>query len=532
MYKEYFGLKDLPFSIAPDPHYLYMSNQHREALAHLLYGINSNGGFILLTGAVGTGKTTICRCLLEQMPENTNIAFILNPKLTVTELLAAICDELGIHYPENNKSIKVFIDNINEYLLNEYANRRKTVIIIEEAQNLSFDVLEQVRLLTNLETNQQKLLQIIMIGQPELIEILFRPEMSPLAQRITARYHIEPLSKEEVAHYVAHRLSVAGVSKALFLPETINKLYALSNGIPRLINLICDRALLGAYAHGKERIDKSTIIRASQEVFGDYNVKKQPRRHFKKALVSLMIIIAAGAALAAIYYNQKNYLPLLLETEKPAQTNIEKQAHLDSLQDQKPIPNSKEMAYHALFKQWNLIYQPKNNNYCEQAKNQGLQCLTGIGSLDAILMLNRPAVLKMYDNTGQEFYAALIAVKTPVATLVLGDEEKNVHIKEIKQHWLGDYTILWKTPPDYKSAIRLGVKGSEVEWLASQLALIHGKTSSIKNKVFDNELAMQVKKFQLSEGLMPDGIAGPLTLIRLNTIVDSKEPLLIEKEGR
>lgn len=528
MYKEYFGLKELPFSIAPDPRYLYMSDQHREALAHLLYGINSNGGFILLTGEVGTGKTTICRCMLEQMPENTNIAFIINPKLSVAELLAAICDELGIRYPQDNKSIKVFIDYINEYLLNEYANGRKTVIIIEEAQNLSFNVLEQVRLLTNLETNEQKLLQIIMIGQPELIEILSRPEMKQLSQRITARYHMGPLSKNEVSSYVAHRLSVAGVSKTLFTPETINKLYSLSKGIPRLINLICDRALLGAYAHGKERIDKLTIIRASQEVFGDHKVNKH-RNYLKWSLVGLLIIVA-GVALAATYYNYYNYNQ---RSQPQVLLKIEEPAPLDSLQDQEPITNSKEMAYHALFKQWNLIYQSKNNNYCEQVKNQGLLCLTGVGSLDTLLMLNRPAVLKMYDNTGQEFYAALIAIKEQVATLVLGNETKKVNVKEIQQKWLGDYTILWRPPPGYKGDIRLGVKGSEVEWLAGQLALIYGKEApSIKNQMFDDELALQVKKFQLSEGLIPDAIAGPLTLIRLNTIIGSKEPLLIEKEGR
>lgn len=422
MYKEYFGLKELPFSIAPDPRYLYMSDQHREALAHLLYGINSNGGFILLTGAVGTGKTTICRCMLEQMPENTNIAFMLNPKLTVAELLAAICDELGISYPKDNKSIKVFIDNINKYLLNEYASGHKTVIIIEEAQNLSFDVLEQIRLLTNLETNQQKLLQIIMIGQPELIELLSQPEMRPLAQRITARYHMGPLSKKEVTYYVAHRLSVAGGSKTLFLPDTINKLYAMSKGIPRLINLLCDRALLGAYAHGKERIDKSTLAIASQEVFGDHNIKKQHRRHLKRALISL-IIIAAGVALTATYYNhynQKFQPPILLKTEEPL--------HLYSLQGQEPIPDSKEMAYHALFKQWNLIYQSKNNNYCEQVKNQGLLCLTGVGSLDTLRMLNRPAVLKMYDNAGQEFYAALIAFKVIYFTIPAAHKCRRINI--------------------------------------------------------------------------------------------------------
>jgi general secretion pathway protein A len=244
MYKDYFGLKELPFSIAPDPRYLYMSEQHREALAHLVYGMNTDGGFVLLTGEVGTGKTTVCRCLLEQIPENIDVAFILNPKLSVHELLASICDELRIQYPQGNNSIKVFIDHINAYLLDAHARDRKTVLIIEEAQNLSTDVLEQIRLLTNLETNQQKLLHIIMLGQPELRDKLSRPELRQLSQRITARYHLGSLSRHEVYGYVSHRLSVAGGHRKLFPDSVIGTLHRLSNGIPRLINLICDRAML------------------------------------------------------------------------------------------------------------------------------------------------------------------------------------------------------------------------------------------------------------------------------------------------
>jgi len=199
MYKKYFGLRETPFSIAPDPRYLYLSELHREALAHLMYGMNSDGGFILLTGEVGTGKTTICRSMLERIPGNINIAFILNPKMTVEELLASICDELGVIVPEKNTSIKVFVDYINKYLLEEHAMGRKTVLIIEEAQNLSTEVLEQLRLLTNLETNERKLLQIIMLGQPELQEKLARTELRQLSQRITARFHLEPLSAKDIS---------------------------------------------------------------------------------------------------------------------------------------------------------------------------------------------------------------------------------------------------------------------------------------------------------------------------------------------
>lgn len=305
MYKQHFGFKELPFSIAPDPRFLYMSEQHREALAHLVYGMNADGGFVLLTGEVGTGKTTVCRCMLEQIPESADISFILNPKMTVGELLATFCDELGIVYPEGNQSVKVFVDRINAYLLDAHARGRKTILIIEEAQNLGPDVLEQIRLLTNLETNRQKLLQIIMIGQPELKEILSRPELRQLSQRITARYHICPLTKSEVGAYVGYRLSVAGSKSKLFPDSIIGKLYQMSFGIPRLINVICDRALLGAYVQGKDTVDKKTLVKAAQEVFGERDIYKRPRKALTWVLTCIVLVIC-GVAVASTYYNYKS----------------------------------------------------------------------------------------------------------------------------------------------------------------------------------------------------------------------------------
>ena len=269
MYKEYFGLKEDPFSIAPDPQFLYMSSRHREALAHLIYGMKADSGFVLLTGEVGTGKTTVCRCLLGQIPDKSEIAFILNPKLSVVELLATICDELRIGYPAGNQSVKVFIDQINLYLLKAHAEGKRTVLIIDEAQNLSIDVLEQIRLLTNLETDKRKLLQVVMLGQPELNHLLNQPELRQLSQRVTARYHLEPLSKHELQGYLSHRLAVAGVERPLFPEKTIGKLYSLTGGVPRLINLLCDRALLGAYVKEENIISPALLTEAASEVFGE-----------------------------------------------------------------------------------------------------------------------------------------------------------------------------------------------------------------------------------------------------------------------
>ena len=285
VYKEYFRLTDLPFSIAPDPTYLYMSEKHREALAHLIYGVNSEGAFVLLTGEVGTGKTTICRCMLDQLPQNCDIAFILNPRLTELELLATICEEIGIDRLDDTTSIKGFVDRINRHLLDSHAAGRKTLLIIDEAQNLTSSVLEQLRLLTNLETNRCKLLQIVLIGQPELRDMLARRELRQLSQRITARFHLNPLSKGELADYVVHRLTIAGARRRLFHPTAIARLFRLSGGIPRIINLICDRALLGTYTQGKARVDKNTLCRAASEVLGDLRSEGRRNNQFERFML-------------------------------------------------------------------------------------------------------------------------------------------------------------------------------------------------------------------------------------------------------
>jgi general secretion pathway protein A len=296
MYRKHFEMKRQPFSIAPDPRYLYMSGQHREALAHLIYGIRSDGGFVLLTGEVGTGKTTICRRLLETLARNIVAAFVIHPSYSVAELLAAVCDEFGLSYPRKT-SVKGLVDRINSFLLDLNARRKKAILIIDEAQNLSPEVLEEIRLLTNLETNERKLLQIILVGQPELREKLARPELRQLAQRIVARCHLGPLSKAEVVNYVNHRLTVARGKAELFSPEALNSLYVYSRGIPRLINVICDRALLGAFVQGKDSVDRATLTKAAGEVLGD---RLPGTDHKWPAALLTGILILAGVGL--LYY--------------------------------------------------------------------------------------------------------------------------------------------------------------------------------------------------------------------------------------
>ena len=273
LYGPWFGLQREPFSIAPDPRALFMSERHREALAHLLYGVQGGGGFVLLTGEIGAGKTTVSRCFLEQVPPQCQVAYVFNPRQTVDELLASVCQEFGLKSgPEAppGRSVKVQVDALNTFLLASHAQGRSSVLIIDEAQALSADVLEQLRLLTNLETHERKLLQIVLIGQPELRTMVARPGLEQLAQRIIARYHLGPLSAPDTARYVQHRLSVAGlVGPSPFDAAALKRVYQRSGGVPRRINLLCDRALLGAYAMGRRVVDAAIVARAAAEVEGE-----------------------------------------------------------------------------------------------------------------------------------------------------------------------------------------------------------------------------------------------------------------------
>ncbi len=291
-YSEFFRLREPPFSIAPNPRYLFLSERHREALAHLLYGVVNGNGFVALTGEVGTGKTTLCHCLLEQLPENVDLALILNPRVDARELLASLCDELRISYPKDTSSLKVFSDTLNTHLLATHARGRNTILLIDEAQNLSFDVLEQVRLLTNLETSETKLLQIILVGQPELNALLGQTNLRQLNQRITARYHIEPLSLTECRTYIEHRLSVSGAQEPIFSHSAIRKIYHFSGGIPRLINIICDRALLGAYSTGIHKVDSLIVRKAAKEVLLQTPKKRQNFYGWKFFVVAATILLA------------------------------------------------------------------------------------------------------------------------------------------------------------------------------------------------------------------------------------------------
>jgi general secretion pathway protein A len=541
MYQHYFGLAEAPFSIAPDPRYLYLSQRHQEALAHLLYGVNGDGGFVLLTGDVGAGKTTVCRCVLQQIPATCDVAYIFNPRLTVEELLSTICVEFGIACPPGNTSIKVFVDSINVYLLDAHARGRHTVLIIDEAQNLSAEVLEQMRLLTNLETDQRKLLQIILLGQPEFATMLERPELLQLRQRIVARYHLGPLSRAEVASYVRHRLEVSGAQRQLFPARLMGRLYRLSGGVPRVINVLCDRALLGAYVQSKERVDAATLAQAAREVF------HQPagRRKLLRALAAGVILLSGAALALALYWKEQGEsrsvaaqagLAAPVVAAMPA-TAVHQEARpeaalTDALEwpADEPFGDSRALAYAALFRAWGADYQ--RGDACRQAESLGLRCHTARGGLDQLRELNRPAVLLLRDGQGREFHATLSALDDKTAGFALGTQTRTVAIGALAVQWSGQYTLLWRMPPDARENMRSGESGPAVAWLSGQLAQAQGRAAEPgKDPLFDQALLRQVKQFQLAEGLIPDGVVGPRTLMRLAGVADRAAPKLSRKQA-
>lgn len=526
MYQSYFGLSAAPFSIAPDPHYLYMSQRHQEALAHLLYGIHGAGGFVLLTGEIGAGKTTVCRCLLEQLPETCDVAYIFNPRLTALELLATICAEFHIEVASEFASIKQYVDVLNTYLLNAHACGRQSLLIIDEAQNLSSDVLEQMRLLTNLETSERKLLQIILIGQPELQAMLAQPELKQLAQRIVARYHLGSLNRQEVGAYVQHRLEVAGTQRQLFSKAALNRIHRLSGGIPRLINLLCDRALLGAYVQGKERVDRATLAQAAREV----TFHSPPRRtayYLAVGLVASMVLMTVTyrAILFPSEMAADGVHSGVVKSAPPQEfpAVLDSPVYSASLSDQKG-------ALSALFKVWGMQY--RDGDSCQQLEVAGLHCQVDRGGLDDLRRINLPAILTLRDRADQVFSALLTGLDSDSATFVVNSETRTVALNALATQWDGQYTFLWRKPAEARGEIKPGSRGAEVAWLAEQLARLHGMSIKAPDTlVYDESLMWQVKQFQLAQGLVPDGVTGSLTLLRLSAATDPTAPRLFAVKG-
>jgi general secretion pathway protein A len=530
MYLKFFGLNEKPFAITPDPRYLYLSERHAEALAHLMYGINESGGFVQLTGEVGTGKTTIVRSLLAQAPKDAEIALILNPKMTAPEFLLTICEELGIDVPGvSRQSLKDLVDILSRHLLEAHAAGRRVVLVVDEAQNLSPEVLEQVRLLTNIETNTQKLLQIILIGQPELRELLARNELRQLAQRITGRYHLDPLSGEETTAYVRHRLRVAGATNDILSPWALRETFRLSRGVPRVINVLSDRALLGAYSLDRHRVTGTLVRRAAAEVFGrGFGAYWLPWAAAATVAALLAVVAASlwalgpwspGLRAATAGAPEPDTAPVAVAAAVPAAGATPPLPTLAQLLGAHAAETDTDGAFGKLFELWGAKYQADGTDPCTQAMRLHLECLAARGSFGQLRLYNHPAILMLSDAAGSSHQVVLTGLDDEHARLALGGPHA-VGLGELSHFWLGDFVMLWRPASSPVKPLSAGMRGAEVRWLRQSLErLAHLDPSAPASDVFDAQLTGLVREFQRQHQLSVDGIAGRETQIALAAAV-------------
>lgn len=524
MYYRYFGLSEAPFSIAVNPRYLFMSARHRDALAHLLYGVGEGGGFVLLTGEVGTGKTTIIRSLLEQLPDHTDLALVFNPALEADELLASVCDELGIAYDPRNPSRKQLTDLLHRFLLDNHSKGRNTVLLIDEAQHLKFEVLEQIRLLTNLETNTKKLLQIILVGQPELRDLLNRPELRQLAQRITARYQLKPLNLQETDDYIRHRLQVAGLpaNQTLFPKSVVKALHRASRGVPRIINVLCDRMLLGTYGKNKTMVDKAMFRQAVAEVAGEEQDVNLQSSAYRPALLGVLAAVALGLAgwLAWQQLPASNALhdsPALVATTPAAEVvpvPAEPALVQPSSKPASPWIRTEELALSELL----LSIHAGENAIasCDPQQQQNWRCETlNLQTWQELATYNRPAVLKLITKARLLRYAVLLGFDQDVAFVSVDGHQQEIPITTLGELWTGDAMLFWQPHPQFTGPLMLGDRGPMVSWLAQQFAELDQQPGTLTDDTFNAPLQQRVILFQQAHALKADGVVGLKTLLKL-----------------
>ena len=525
MYLGYYGLHEPPFSITPDPRFVHLSERHRDALAHLLFGIDKGGGggFVQLTGEVGTGKTTLSRLLLEQLPENARIALVLNPRQNAIELLESICEELRIDIEGKRGSAKALVDALNVYLLDAYAKGLRVVLLIDEAQNLPADALEQVRLLTNLETDTQKLLQILLLGQPELREMVAKPELRQLAQRITARFHLTPLDTKETAAYLRHRWRVAGGTRFPFDAGAVQRLHARAGGVPRLINVIAERALLAGYARDATSIDAKLVDAAADEVLPPVLARRSwPWLAAAAAVVGIALV--AGWA----WRNRPAVEPVAtaatrIASATPAATNSPAPpsdvatldaaalAQLLGATGDTPLP-----AWQYVLGLWSLpadaiTVDPAGP--CTPAAQADVHCVLGRARLDTLLALDRPLLLRLQDGRARA-WAVLLGADARNARVRIGSRTVDLDRVLLQSRWNGDYAGLWRGPAMLSAPPRVDTSGAAVDWIRQRLS----PTGNVAPGVpYDDALRASVRQLQDARGLPADGIAGPLTLMALSS---------------
>jgi general secretion pathway protein A len=525
-----------------------MSPRHQEGLAHLLYGINFGGGFVALTGEVGTGKTTLCHCLLQAIPEDVDIALILNPKLNAVELLATICDELGIIYNKNQHSLKSLIDLLNQHLLTGHANGRRTVLLIDEAQNLSMEVLEQIRLLTNLETNKTKLLQIILVGQPELKESLKRQDLRQLNQRITARYHLLPLSLNETRAYIQHRLTVCNGHPDIFKDSAIRKIYKLSSGIPRMINILCDRSLLGAYSSNAHVVTPAIVSAAAEETLaladkkspylavslavlflggiaaGSYFQTYWPKTR-KQALINVPAVnVPAVSAAIQIKPEIISQLlqpiqkePLLIETFSAAPAVKPKTFH-DWINNPDYSLNA---ALTSMLKLWGKPVPETNQADCRYVEATGLRCMFGKANWKDMLAINHPAILEFSLASGKKSYALFVGLGQNQSMIRFKDSE-TFPVADVLKDWDGYYLIVEPPPVPDAKMIYPRQTSDDVLWLRFLFNTIDRKTEAVQQpRFYDDKLAARVIDFQRQHQLPEDGKVGDKTMPHLKNIASA-----------
>ena len=584
MYASFFGLSRPPFSIAPDPRSLFMSDRHREALAHLLYGVQGGGGFVLLTGEIGAGKTTVCRCFLEQVPKGCQVGYIFNPKLTVPELLQTVCDEFGVvvQPPAGGSTVKTYVDALNAHLLAAHAQGRQCLLIIDEAQHLAPEVLEQLRLLTNLETSERKLLQIILIGQPELRDMLAAPGMEQLAQRVIARFHLGALNEVETAAYVAHRLVVAGLVRPMpFDAATLRRVHVLTQGVPRRINLLCDRALLGAYAEGVTVVSRRILDRAAAEAFG--TPPPSPRRAIWPGLAGAALLLLAGAAAwwawgppaggasvgarvvaskvasapgsqpaavaaslasapasvpaaasAVLVGSSGPAGPVAASSPAPSKAATATLAGVAELPPLLPTPGlaalsrDEQGVLSELATLWGWQASAGTTaDLCQATRAQGIHCFrTSRGTLAQLAQLDRPAMLVLRAEQGPPLFARLVSINARRVVLAAGTTNYSLPVEMLAILWRGEFTTLWRAPEGYSQLLEPGARGLAVDVLARRLATLRNEPLPSPGQVLSGPLAARLSAFQVANGLMTDGIAGPTVFMQLNRLQGMSEPRL------